>query len=232
LHDIIFDLDGTLVDSLPGIQCSARHAVSTVFPGRTLPDLRPFVGPPIFEAIYNILGPGARARAAQFETCFRAHYDQIGWQQTQPYPGAIDVLSELKRSGIRCHVVTNKPALPTSRILSRLGLRPHLSRVVCRDSRTPGFRDKAEALRHLLEEFAVPAEAAIMVGDSADDAYAAVACGLPFAAASYGYGDYSRPDLDPELPGSEFILTDLSGLSRLSAAGQFGFAGCNSYAPR
>jgi phosphoglycolate phosphatase len=222
IEHIVFDLDGTLADSLPGIECSARHALSRVLPGCTLPELRPLVGPPIFEAIYDAIGPALREKSTAFESCFRSHYDEMGWQQSELYSGAVETIRELNRRNVCCHVVTNKPKLPTGRILDRLGLRPYMTGVVCRDSRNPCFQCKSRALKHLMAKFAIRAGAAIMVGDSADDAHAAVACGLPFAAATWGYGDYSRPYRDPCLPEAALVLPNLPELLSLVQSASIG----------
>jgi phosphoglycolate phosphatase len=213
--DAIFDLDGTLVDSMPGIQQSANYAASTVLTKLAIPDLTRFIGPPIREVLCKALGDSARPRAIELERCFRSHYDEIGWQQTQCYPGAVEVLRELDCRGIRCYVVTNKPLQASMQILARLRLGPWLTGVVTRDSRSPEFESKADALDHLVRRFKISSEQAVMVGDSSDDGIAARANRMAFVAAGYGYGSYSGLAYSQDLPTPTFTLTSLSDLLTL-----------------
>jgi phosphoglycolate phosphatase len=211
---VIFDLDGTLVHSLPGIQCSAEHAVTAVLPGNSLPDLRPWIGPPVRDVLCAALGDVARGRASDLEKAFRLHYDMMGWRHSECFPGAMEVLGDLCRRRINCYVVTNKPIRPAQDILTYLGMMPCLQAVVAPDSRSPRFKSKTEALGSLINQFGISPESALMVGDSVDDSNAARSCGVRFAAATYGYGAYNRPAA-PGLPAPDLALTTLAELSKI-----------------
>jgi phosphoglycolate phosphatase len=212
LQHIVFDLDGTLVDSLPGIQHSAGMAVSAVLPDCPIPDVRPYIGPPIWEGLCIALGAPAVAQVMELQRHFRSDYDERGWKRTRCYPGAAELLKELNGRNVHCHVVTNKPIKPTRQILERLDLTALLTGIVSKDSRMPVFTSKTEALSFLLDHFAIAPQGALMVGDSADDAHAARACGLRFAAATYGYGEYNAPERHRRHPEPDIKLTSLSDL--------------------
>ena len=197
---ILFDLDGTLVDSLPGITWAARAALAEVQPGSELPDLRPLLGPPIREIFLRVLPDALPAMLTALEREFRATYDDEGWRKTVAFPGVLETLSELKCVGMRCFGVTNKPALATQRILAHCGLDRFFEVFLSPDSRQPAFASKSSATRALLAEWHLEPRTTCLVGDTLDDAQAARACGIAFVAYSGGYG---WSGLCAELPGVE-----------------------------
>jgi phosphoglycolate phosphatase len=207
----LFDLDGTLVDSLPGISHSFSRALNLVLPHATLPNIRPFIGPPIREIFQRALNGAANSQDLDaLELEFRRSYDADGWQLSVPYPGVIDGITALVNSGVDCYVVTNKPAIPTHRILNHFGLSALFQEVVTRESRTPHFTSKREATRDLANRLSGPRSQILFIGDSTDDAEAAKACGFRFAAADYGFGNVSQymPDqIDFNLPDFTSILS-------------------------
>jgi phosphoglycolate phosphatase len=207
---IIFDLDGILVDSLPGITWAARAALAEVRPGSELPDLRPFLGPPIREIFRRVLPDASPAMLTALEREFRTAYDDEGWRKTVPFPGVPEALAELKSLGMQCFGVTNKPALATQRILAHCGLERFFEIFLSPDSRQPPFVSKSAATGALLMEWHLDPRVTCLVGDSLEDAHAARACGMAFIAYSGGYG-YSG--LCAELPGVEMF----DGFAALSA---------------
>jgi phosphoglycolate phosphatase len=150
IRDILFDLDGTLVDSLPGVEFAARAAWEAVRPGPPCPSMRRLIGPQIQEMFRRVV-PGADASTlGALVHAFRATYDNSGWQKTVPFPGVSDALKELTTNGIRCFVVTNKPTAATQRVLKHCGLRRFFVAVLSPDSRMPSFTSKTETARALI----------------------------------------------------------------------------------
>lgn len=191
-RDIFFDLDGTLVDSFPGIDFSARTAMAEVYPGKQVPDFRPFIGPPIREIFRRALPETDPSVLDALNAAFRRSYDEGGWARTVAYPGVLETLAALRTGGYRCHVLTNKPLHPTERILQYLGLMPHLGEIIAPESRAPPFSSKVEAALHMRTRLGLGAGEAMIVGDSVDDAAAAAACGFQFTAVTYGYGNAAQ----------------------------------------
>lgn len=186
---ILFDLDGTLVDSLPGITWAAQAALTDVLPGVGLPDLMSYVGPPIREIFLRALGIEDPGMLDALEAAFRRHYNSEGWLHTVAYDGVSETLAVLHEAGVRLGVVTNKPLAPTRSILAHLDLTRFMEIVMTPDSVAPAYINKASALAAVLSAQTLVPSSTLFVGDSSDDAAAAAACGVPFAAVTYGYGD-------------------------------------------
>jgi phosphoglycolate phosphatase len=176
---IIFDLDGTLIDSLPGIEWSAREALAACGAGPLLCDLRPLLGPPIRMILAQATGIAAPHRLDAMERAFRNSYDTDGWRQTVCFPGALETLERLSADGASLWVATNKNRLATGKILSQLGIRRFFREVACRDSRTPVFSTKAEMLIDLIGRRGLAPSECLMVGDTREDRAAAEAAGIP-----------------------------------------------------
>ena len=185
---VFFDLDGTLVDSLPGIAYSAQAAIERVYSRRTAPDLLPFIGPPVREVFRRAIPEDDPEALHRLEEAFRESYDSEGWRQTKPFPGVAAVLGRLQETGLVCHVLTNKPKKPTHEILRSLALDKYFMEVITPESRKPRYASKTEALLDAQRRQALPASAGWVVGDSEDDGAAAAACGFKFVAAPFGYG--------------------------------------------
>lgn len=192
LSAVLFDLDGTLLNSLPGIEYSARAAFRACGLPMAEVDLRSLIGPPI-RTILSRLFLNAPAEGYErlldcLEQAFRASYDSEGWQKTYHYAGAFAMLTQMKEQGIRLFVVSNKPRHISLKILEAEGTLQCFDEVVTRDSRTPPYRSKYEMISHVSAEQALQPESCLMVGDTIEDANAAAMAGIQFALMTHGYG--------------------------------------------
>src|SRR5450432_939296 len=147
---VFFDLDGTLLDSLPGIAYSAEAAFAACgLPQREV-DLRGLIGPPIRAILARMSLRATEIELDALERAFRASYDSEGWRRTPHYEGAAESLRALKKAGKRLFVVSNKPRHISVRILEVEGTLSLFEEVVTRDSREPAYAGKLEMLVPLL----------------------------------------------------------------------------------
>lgn len=183
----LFDLDGTLVDSLPGIAWSVNQALRANRVAPLSRDLRPLIGPPIRDILAAVSGADP-ALLDRLEAAFRASYDSAGWRRTVCHEGVPDMLWRLLTSGVELWLVTNKPAVVTGQILRELKIAAFFKEIACRDSRTPPFASKAETLRDLLQRRGLAPAQCLLIGDTAEDWHAAEAAGIACAIVPHGYG--------------------------------------------
>jgi len=185
---VLFDLDGTLVHSAPGILVSFRktfdeagiRAVESV-------DER-VIGPPLVATLRRLTGIEDELRIGELARAFKAIYDTHGVLAAEPYPGLGEVLGALAAARRQSFMVTNKRQLPARLIAERLGIMPHLAGLYSLDTLTPPASKKRTVVAHLLAEHGIDATTAVLVGDSVEDAEAAASNGVRFVACTYGYG--------------------------------------------
>ena len=185
---ILFDLDGTLTDSKPGITKCVQYALAKL--GINEPDtnrLTPFIGPPLlhsFKKYYQLNDEQAAAALGYY----RERFADVGMFENEVYPGIPDLLNKLKNQGRRLVVATSKPTVFSIKILEHFGLIAYFDEVV--GSNLDGSRiEKAEVIAFALSGLAdVNRESIIMVGDREHDILGAKANSLDVIAVGYGYG--------------------------------------------
>jgi phosphoglycolate phosphatase len=195
---VLFDLDGTLTDSGPGITRSVRHALERL--GRAVPDdarLAAFVGPPLLESFQRLAGLD-EATARQAVDAYRERYAERGLFESQVYPGIEALLASLADKPCDLGLATSKPTLYAERILEHFRLRRFFRHVA-------GIRfddlgaSKAAVVRAALDALPDSRERrAVLVGDREHDVYGAAANGIDSIGVGYGYG--SRVELDAAKP--------------------------------
>lgn len=186
---IVFDLDGTLVDSAADL-AAAVNAMLADF-GReplAVAQVRLMIGDGVARLIARALAARqcGSADPAAAEGAFMRHYEARATSLTMPYPGVAEALQELREAGIPLAVCTNKPARISARILGTLGLAGHFARVIGGDS-LPFRKPDPRVLLALVEAFGVRPQASLLVGDSEVDAATASAAGVPFVLMKHGY---------------------------------------------
>jgi phosphoglycolate phosphatase len=178
LQAALFDLDGTLIDSIPGIEFSVDSAISELGLPVRESDLRPLIGPPIREIFGHLLPQLGEQQLWNLEAAFRVSYDSSGWQKTVLYENVALILEKLSRAGVRLFVVTNKPTFATGRILEALGISHFFETVLCRDGRMPYFTSKSEMLKDLMHASNLQSDNCLYIGDTYDDYQAGMESGV------------------------------------------------------
>lgn len=185
---VLFDLDGTLVDSAPGIGASlARTLAEFGRPAPTSGQLSAFIGPPLRQA-FTALG----AREAELDVLvatYRRHYLAGGVFDFTVYPGIPAVLDELAGRGVRLGVATSKLTTAADHVLAHAGLAGRFDAVV--GSEPDGTRQaKSAAIAHALALLGLDDPSrAVMIGDRAHDSLGAAEAGTGFIGVSWGFAD-------------------------------------------
>ncbi|NHF73681.1 phosphoglycolate phosphatase [Paracoccus xiamenensis] len=210
--NIVFDLDGTLIDSAPDIHATANIVLGDEgLGGFDLPTVRGFVGrgvPHLVDSLLGAHGIKDSARAARMADNLIARYEHAV-TLTQPYPGVEAALQALQAAGHRLAVCTNKPLAPALAVLRHLELAGYFDVVLGGDSGLPRKPDPAplsETLRRM------PPGPAAYVGDSEVDAATAKAAALPFFLFTEGYRHAPADSLPHRALFSDFA--ELPGLIR------------------
>ena len=185
---LLFDLDGTLTDSRPGIFNSFRHALEeNGLPFPADEDLLWCIGPPIQESLKKLIGPDSQHLFEPALMKYRERYGTIGLFENETYPDIEDALIETRRLGYTLHVATSKPEIFAKRIISHFGLDRYFDSV--NGSELDGTRtNKAELIAHILTHRKIDPAQAVMIGDREHDMIGAAMNGIPAIGALWGYG--------------------------------------------
>lgn len=186
LPALIFDLDGTLTDSKPGILGCLRE----VLEARKIGDCGPldrFIGPPVEQWIVELLPHGSAEDRTALARDYRACYDRVGWSNNSVFPGVAEMLERLSREGFPLYVCTSKHEHFAVRILERFGIAHHFQ-VIYGDRIDYASHSKSDLLARVLNDRAIDRRQAWMVGDRSFDIEAARANGIRCLAAGWGYG--------------------------------------------
>ncbi|MGE0040775.1 MAG: HAD hydrolase-like protein [Vicinamibacterales bacterium] len=185
---LLFDLDGTLTDSAPGIVRSVNHALGVLgHPPVPEDDIRSLIGAPLSQIFAHVLGPLDRDTMDRGIAAYRERFNDIGVFENRVYPGIPGALADLGASGGRLQVVTAKPVASARRVLEHFGLAGHFEAVRGSD---PGARafDKADLVAAALSARRADPARAAMIGDRADDVKAGHAHGTLAVGVEWGYG--------------------------------------------
>lgn len=200
---IVFDLDGTLVDTAPDLHRSLNAVLAEA--GRAavpLDDIRHLVGDGALKLIERgYAGTGAPVDPAELSRLFErflAHYSAGRHALSAPFPGVRETLVHLKARGYCLGVCTNKPYRPTLEILAVLGLVDLFSAVMGGDS-LPVRKPDPGHLMGTLDRMGAGAAEAVMIGDSANDVAVARAAAVPAVIVTYGYTRQPPRELGAEV---------------------------------
>ena len=197
IQAVAFDLDGTLVDSVPDLAASA-NAMRTALglPELTRETLQSFVGDGLAVMVHRVLTNDYNGRAD--ETLwqrgfaeFVRHYGANLANATRPFPETEATLQLLRKLALPLAVITNKSERLAVNLLKELNLDAYFSMVVGGDT-LPERKPDAAPLLYVAEILGVEPKNMLMVGDSHNDMLAAKAAGCPVVGVNFGYGDMTQ----------------------------------------
>lgn len=208
---ILFDLDGTLIDSSAGITRAVQHALARF--GVTVEnrrELNNFIGPPLWESFGKYFG-FTREQAAKAVEIYRAYYKENGIFENIVYEGIPDLLESLKSRGKTLIVATSKPDVFAVRILEHYRLNGYFT--FTSGSELDGRRtEKSEVIRYALSECGIDdLSIAVMAGDREHDIIGAKTTGIASVGVLYGFG--TREELTAA--GADFIAEDTAALKKM-----------------
>lgn len=205
---IVYDLDGTLVDTAPDLLDSLNHCLNLAGLETAEPtELRKFVGMGGRVMIERAFAAQNKTlEQAQLDRLLAAFLDHYGGAipgKSKPYAGVLSALDRFERAGYIAAVCTNKYENLATSLIGSLGLAPRFTAVCGQDT----FPFRKPDPRHLIETIAraggSPARA-VMIGDSRTDIDTAKAAGIPVVAVDFGYTDRHVREFEPSLVISHF----------------------------
>ena len=181
---VIFDFDGTLADTVPGIVRTARAVLADHgLDDEAMGDLTRLVGPPFPQAYEWVYGFSPE-EAAQITAEYRALYSEIGPSAWPLFPGVREMLARLRAAGRLTAVASSKQQRLIDRALADNDLAGLFDLALGKTSDAQG--DKVALIARAIEELGATADDAVMVGDRHHDVEAAAACGVPCVGVTYG----------------------------------------------
>jgi phosphoglycolate phosphatase len=200
---IVFDLDGTLVDTAPDLVDTLNIILA-----------REGLAPVPFDNARNMIGGGARTLierglqaegrafvAAEVDRLYKdfvAHYGDHLADRSQPFPGAIAAIEQLAARGCRFAICTNKLEWLSVRLLDALGISRHFA-AICGQDTFGVQKPDPEILLQTIRKAGGQTGRAVMVGDSINDIEVARAAGVPVIAVDFGYTEIPVSALDPDV---------------------------------
>ena len=214
LRALIFDLDGTLIDSIGDIRAALNHVLTAH--GRPKLDIdavRAMTGDGIAMLVERgFAATGAISDPTTLDAAVRdalAAYTARPTAQTFTYPGVVEALEAFRAAGLRMAICTNKAEALTHLVLHELGLAPFFGTVIGGDS-LPQRKPDPEPVLACLVGLDVAPQETLFVGDSRNDVLSARAAGLPVVLIPSGYGQTKAGE-----PVADLVVEDMTGLARM-----------------
>lgn len=189
---LIFDLDGTLIDSAPSIlHCFGLAFSSTNTPLKTPLD-HDVIGPPLMETLRRLSASEDVVLLNRLAAAFKQHYDSSGILESVVFGGVADMLGQLKAAGHTLYIATNKRFYPTEKIIDHLAWQSLFDGVYALDYFVPALKCKADMVGRIVADLALDVQDCLYIGDRLEDGLSADANQMDFVLVTWGYaGDAS-----------------------------------------
>lgn len=200
---ILFDLDGTLTQSDPGIiRCVRDTLVKLGYPVPEGAVLRKFIGPPLTVSLREYCGITGEP-AMRFVDEYRNIYNNGGVYEANVFDGIFPLLKKLRQAGYRLAVATSKPQNAAELVTDHFQLTPCFDMVSGSSEDEKG--SKLLVIQHAMEKLSSSPRRTLMIGDTRFDAEGAKLAGTDFLGALYGYG--TREEMEAFVPGCPFAAS-------------------------
>jgi phosphoglycolate phosphatase len=190
---IIFDLDGTLIDSAPSIISALKNTLAKYGVNAENKINKNIIGPSLEVIFKELTGKADKELTSSMIETFKMEYDTCGYKETRPYPGITDVIENMIKNKKLLYIATNKRMHPTMLILDRLGWMEKIEKIYTLDCVQPTFQNKIIMLRQIKKEIMEkPNQMITYIGDKNDDGIAADINSIPFHKVMWGYGESDK----------------------------------------
>lgn len=190
---ILFDFDGTLIDSAPCILNCYQQVLDAFALDPAVPVTADIIGPPLHDTVAMLAGSEDKQLVKEMAAHFKQCYDQRVAAETPTYESVEQMLLALKQQGFDLYIATNKRHEPTMAVIEHLALTDLFTVIGSVDQLPVGEQKKSLLIRRIMQDHAINASEALFIGDKMDDFNAADANAMAFAAAGWGYGDWQPP---------------------------------------
>jgi len=204
---IIFDFDGTLVDSEITIYQCFQNITNYLAPERIDYAKNILIGPPLRDTASEILGQNHQDQLDEFVKLFIEMHDENAIKNTKPYPDVIDTLKKLNSKKVLMAIATNKRHVPTIKLINHYNLQDYFITIECSDDKN-FIRNKDEMIQDILNKDKNFYKA-FFIGDTVNDGLSANLSELNFIKADYGYGrdqDWSKVNVKQGIQNFSEIL--------------------------
>lgn len=195
---IIFDLDGTLLDTAEGILSSVRHTVATMgYEPLSDEVMRTFIGPPVKRSLMTTYQLDEE-EANQATEVFRNRYKEHDLLRASPYEGIMELLAALKKQGMTIGVATLKRDDYAHTLLEHFHIDEYCESICGSDFSSRML--KIDVLNNCLSELKLSKDQVILIGDTSSDGGGAEQAGIDFLAVTYGFGYRTKEEWLPYHP--------------------------------
>lgn len=192
--NILFDLDGTLINSKNGIirgieDTFIKNNLSKIYEEKKS-DIESLIGPRI-EIVLTLLLANIDSNTYDLDSLvksFREYYDRYGYLEVEIYNNVIETLNYFKKKNIKMFIVTNKPKIVTSKILKHLALGKYFEYVLTSDYLDSKILTKSDMVDYVVKKYNLVADESCIVGDQESDIDAGISNNILPIFANYGYG--------------------------------------------
>lgn len=188
IKNVIFDLDGTLIDSAPSILGAFKQVLEQYSYAPIRPLNSDLIGPPLKQTLQLISGESDPKKLTILVEAFKASYDNHAYALSTSYNGIGEMLQHLSRDKKSLHIATNKRLIPTQKIVQHFVWEKYFQSVYAIDKVEPPFSSKAQMIQAMLLDLGLNSKNCIYVGDRCEDGEAASENEMPFIYVEWGYG--------------------------------------------
>ena len=189
IDSIIFDLDGTIIDSQQSIIDSLKWVLKNAGIDPAVNLTRDLIGPPLLDTLIKISGKSDNRLLGELVYGFKARYDSLGYRGGKPFLGVETAIRQLHHMGYKLYVATNKRLVPTHKIMKYFSLDGYFESVYSIDMRMNSpFKNKSQMIESLIADYNIDSSRAIYIGDRIEDQHAACANNIGCFLVGWGYG--------------------------------------------